>query len=98
MMARAVPRVSETAAPVNQKNYVDELVKRIPFEKIDSLLNSWASKFLRKFKILVLKLDNRISDSLIKFKANGNGKEVLNRDILQSEQGQKVEKRENQQL
>ncbi len=91
LMTRAVPRVSETIAPVNQRNYVDEFVKKIPFDKIDAFINAWAAKFLRKSKILVLKLDNRIGDSLIKFKTNGNGKEVLNRDILSDSKEEKTE-------
>ena len=88
LVARAIPRVSEIVAPVNQRKPLDELVKKIPFDKIDAFLNSLTAKFLRKAKIFVLKLDNLISQYLTKFKTNGSGKEALNRGILEREENQ----------
>lgn len=73
LFARAIPRVSEASVSVPKRDYVGEVLKKIPFQKIDNLLNSVAAKLLRKSKIVVLKLDNWISSHLHKFKpANGN--------------------------
>lgn len=92
LVARVVPRVSEMAAPANQKNYLDGLVRKIPFEKIDAFLNSLVAKILRKAKILVLKLDNLISHNLGKFKTtNSNGKEAFSRDMLNDSKEDKTE-------
>ena len=93
LAARVVPRVSEMPTPTNQKNHVDQLVKKIPLDKIDFFLNSLVAKFLRKSKIFVLKLDNLISNSLNKFKTtNENGKDALKRDILNDKGGGEIEK------
>lgn len=76
LVARAVPRVSEIATTTPKRDYVGEVIKKIPFEKIDAFLNSFAAKFLRKAKIVVLKLDNWISGHLNKFKSSNGNKEA----------------------
>lgn len=87
LVARAVPRVSEAATPANKKDYVGKFFKKIPFDKIDTFLNSLTAKFLRKSKIIVLKLDNLISGSLNKIKTtNGNGKENSKPTFFSNEQ------------
>lgn len=88
LVARVVPRISEMVVPTSQKNYLDELIKKIPLDKIDAFLNSLIAKVLRKAKIFVLKLDNLISGYLSKFKTKDNGKEALSRDILEKGEGE----------
>ena len=79
LIARAIPRVSETPAPAVKKNRFDELVKQIPFEKIDAFLNSSAAKVLRRVKVFIMKADNLITGYLNKIKpANGTAKEPSN--------------------
>lgn len=79
LIARAIPRVSEAPAPAVKKNYFDELVKRIPFEKIDAFLNAAAAKILRRVKVFIMKVDNLITGYLNKIKpASGAVKELLN--------------------
>ena len=84
LAARALPRVSEIPAPAPKRDYVGEFFRQIPFEKIDAFLNSAASKFLRKAKVWVLKLDNLISNYLGKLKTNGKGKDSA-RDLFKNE-------------
>ena len=66
MMARALPRVSDAEAP-RGPGWMDRLMKRVPTEKIDQNINSFLVKFLRKFKLVVLKLDNFIKIDLFGF-------------------------------
>ncbi len=75
LVARAIPRVSEMPTNTLKRDYVGEIAKKIPFEKIDAFLNSFAAKFLRKAKIITLKLDNWISGHLNKFKSASGNKE-----------------------
>lgn len=63
MMARALPRVSDVE-PRKGPRWVERLMNRVPTEKIDQGINSFLVKFLRKFKLVVLKLDNFIGHRL----------------------------------
>ncbi|HEY4475596.1 MAG TPA: hypothetical protein VJB92_02625 [Candidatus Paceibacterota bacterium] len=77
LMARALPRareeVNQPVAGISQK--VKDMVSRIPLSKLDASLNGTLSKFLRKLRVIVLKLDNFIHDRLNKLnKSSGNGK------------------------
>lgn len=66
LMARALPRVEEAPGSDERRGLLDRWAhSQIP-EKIDGALNSWLLKFLRKFKVFVLKLDNTISGHLRK--------------------------------
>lgn len=69
IMARAVPRVGERVNVSSPAKYFDNLIKRIPLEKIDGFLSALAEKSLRKVKIWILKMDNIVSNHLNKFKA-----------------------------
>lgn len=82
LIARAMPRVSEAPAPAVKKNHFDELVKQIPFEKIDAFLNAAAAKILRRAKVLIMKTDNLVTGYLGKIKpVNGSAKEPLNTEV-----------------
>src|SRR3989344_7620936 len=77
LMARALPRVREQidqpAPAIGDK--VKNLMSRIPLSKMDASLNGMLSKFLRKIRVLVLKLDNFIHDRLNRLnKKAGDGK------------------------
>lgn len=86
IIARAMPRISSLAAPVEKKNYLEEFFKKIPWHKIDAFLSLAAEKFLRRLKITILKFDNSISKHLSKFKiTNGKGKEILKPETLLNE-------------
>lgn len=69
LLAIALPRVQN-----NSKNRVSEvisrLIKRVPLERIDSVLNTIFEKILRKFRVIILKIDNWVSSSLGRVKAS----------------------------
>lgn len=71
LFAKAAPRVSDEPVP-ERLNPFDKLMTKIPMAKIDENINSFLSKFLRKFKVVVMKVDNFINDRLGKLtKKNG---------------------------
>lgn len=69
LVARAVPRVNENAKFERRENYFDALFKKLPIEKADAFASMIAEKTLRKFKILVLRLDNLLTKQLKNFKS-----------------------------
>ena len=68
LVARAMPRVTEIAKSDPAKDYFDKLMKKLPLEKADMLATLWTEKFLRKLKIVILKLDNLLSKHLSNLK------------------------------
>ncbi len=81
--ARAVPRVGEQVTPSTPARYLDNLFKRIPWEKLDGVINALVGKLLRKMKVYILRLDNFVSRSLKRF-TNGNGKTVPRGDLFEN--------------
>ncbi|HEX4104167.1 MAG TPA: hypothetical protein VHZ04_01665 [Candidatus Paceibacterota bacterium] len=73
LMARALPRIVEE--PQAEKPGILDRWAHSQFpEKVDLALNGFLLKFLRKFKVLVLKLDNTLSKHLQKVKVEESGK------------------------
>ena len=71
LLARTLPRLSEEVASTEVKNhYFDRFIKKLPLEKIDSTLNSFIGKALRRTKIVILKVDNLLNRYLNKNKKN----------------------------
>jgi hypothetical protein len=64
LMARALPRVSDAAAPSRGPNLFDRLMGKLPMAKIDAAINSFFAKLLRKSKVLLMKTDNFINHRL----------------------------------
>lgn len=67
LMARALPRVQEE--PSDSKGFLDRWAHSEVPEKVDAALNGFLLKFLRKVKVVVLKLDNTLARHLQKIKA-----------------------------
>lgn len=75
VMVRTLPRIEEETAAEN-KSFLDRWVASEIPEKIDKALNSFLVKFLRKSKVLLLKIDNALGRHLQKIKPEGaNGKD-----------------------
>ena len=91
LMARALPRVVHHGeSPVNFYDYFERLINRLPVHKFDDYLNSYLSKFLRKTRLLVMKIDNKIVHSLGRLRKNGeNGNSF--QDLLNHINGDKKE-------
>ncbi len=79
LIARAVPRVSDevTGGAIKRRTKFDHLFSFLWIEKIDPLLNNFLEKFLRKMKLVLMKLDNITNNYLNKvkkYKSDSNGK------------------------
>lgn len=68
LMARALPRVQqeEMAAGSAFKQRLEQLIKKIPLSKFDKSLSKFNEKTLRKSRVIVLRIDNFISNRLNK--------------------------------
>ena len=65
LAARSLPRVSETdLKPDSLSNVLDRMVKKIPLEKADAAASYYLEVLLRRFKVIVLKLDNLLTKHL----------------------------------
>lgn len=77
MMARAIPRISDDIhRPAGRFHH---WMSSLHFEKLDVLLSNFLEKFLRKVKLLLMKVDNATNDYLDKIKKtkpNGNSQKM----------------------
>jgi hypothetical protein len=62
LTVQALPRIAEE--PNDGKNFFEKWARSEMPEKIDAAFNNFLLKFLRKFKIVVLRLDNILSKHL----------------------------------
>jgi hypothetical protein len=78
LVARTLPRITETATENIENKKKADWLKNFPWEKIDAVVNSFLEKTLRKTKLVLMKLDNFVSQQLNKFKKeNGNNENNL---------------------
>lgn len=71
LVARTIPRIDENVVLTASKNsFFGKLVSKIPLEKLDFMFNNLLEKILRRFKIVVMKLDNILTKWLSGFKPN----------------------------
>lgn len=72
---RTLPRIEPDSGVPDTKGFFERLiVSKIP-ERVDGAVNSFLFKFLRKFKVALLKVDNIVGRQIKKIQpeANGNG-------------------------
>ena len=62
LTVQALPRIVEE--PGDEGNFFERWARSEMPEKIDAAFNNFLLKFLRKFKIVVLRLDNALSKQL----------------------------------
>lgn len=67
LVVRSLPRIGEET-PDERTNFWERLLASEIPERIDTAINSFIAKFLRRAKVFVLKLDNRITKFLEKSK------------------------------
>lgn len=73
LVARALPRVDETSRPAHGP-LGRWITSEIP-ERVDTALNNFLGKFLRRTKVFLLKIDNMLTEHIKKTKTeNGSGK------------------------
>ncbi len=66
LTVQALPRIEET--PAEERGFLERWAHSEMPEKIDAAFNNFLLKFLRKIKVLVLKLDNMLARHLQKIK------------------------------
>jgi hypothetical protein len=71
LMARALPRVTEDDSKISPLEYLEKILSRLPVTKVDRLINLRLEKFLRKVRVMILRLDNLIHHYLNSKKENG---------------------------
>ena len=70
---RTLPRIEPDNGVPDTKGFFERLiVSRIP-ERVDGAVNGFLFKFLRKFKIALLKIDNLIGQQIKKIQPEANG-------------------------
>lgn len=75
LFARAMPRASESSDQKQGGDYIEELLSRLPLEKADAFVSMAMEKILRKFKVIILKMDNILTRHLKNLKPTaGMGK------------------------
>jgi len=65
LAVRTLPRIEDTGTP-EKRGLLERWVTSEMPEKIDAALNGFLAKFLRKTRVLVLKLDNSLTGHLKK--------------------------------
>ncbi|MBI2888486.1 MAG: hypothetical protein HYY10_01035 [Candidatus Liptonbacteria bacterium] len=70
LIAHSLPRVGERET--EPKWFIERWITSEVPEKLDGAFNSFAGKFLRKLRVVILKFDNLISESLKKFKSGSS--------------------------
>lgn len=74
MAARALPRIEAPEEEVRQSKLEKWVTSGVP-EKVDAALNAFFAKFLRRSKVLIMRIDNVVTTHLQNFtKKDGNGK------------------------
>ena len=73
MMVSALPRVSDVVAPPRGPGFFDRLMSKLPMAKIDERINAFFAKFLRRLKVVVMKIDNFINHRLGRLAKKGGG-------------------------
>lgn len=74
--AQAVPRVPEARA--SHGAAVERWLKSLPLEQVDAFIHTTIYKGLRRLRLLILKVDNRIGKYLEKTKEANGGKNGKN--------------------
>ena len=64
LFARAVPRVDNSVTSKQGRDYIEELLNKLPLEKADAFLSALFEKILMKLKVVILKLDNLLTRHL----------------------------------
>lgn len=90
LFARAMPRVKDYPAHTAAERSIGRLsrfLKAIPTEKLDQWFGILLEKFLRKTKVVVLKIDNRVTIFLEKIRTiqkreTGDGKQAAMESML----------------
>lgn len=95
IIAKTLPRINEEENEIFQKksNLEKFVISDLP-HKFDEALNFYTGKFFRKLKILILRLDNYLTDKLKSMNLNGDDKKINFSDLNGKSNGKLEEKSE----
>lgn len=93
LVVRSLPRVDEEFS--DKPDFFERFSSSEIPEKIDAAFNGFLTKFLRKMKVVLMKVDNFINDKLKKVSPNGNGKPKIDfKDLAEDSPSAIEEKKE----
>lgn len=85
LVARTIPRIDENAIThQSARSFLDSIFSKVPLEKIDLIIDNLLEKMLRKFKIVVMKIDNTLTKKLSSFKQTGPGEKEVRPNIFEN--------------
>ncbi len=81
LVVRSLPRLGETE--VTPKGLLEHWITSGFPEKLDESFNTFAGKFLRRLRVIILKIDNVVSQSLQHVRSQENGAKLLDfKDVM----------------
>jgi len=88
LVARTIPRIDENIVLGQpKKSFLENFFSKLPLEKIDLMFDNLLEKILRKFKIVVMRMDNTLTRKLSDFKPMISGENDSRPNIFSSEGG-----------
>lgn len=74
LAARALPRVMPAENPKSVWSHIDEWFGRLPLHRLDDRVNSFLFKFLKRSRVVMMKIDNRLTRHLHAVKSRGDSR------------------------
>jgi hypothetical protein len=71
ILLRAVPRVPVDEPEPSFASRFAEFLNRLPLHHVDDRINAFIFKALRRFRVVVLKVDNRLARQIDRVKKSG---------------------------
>lgn len=71
LFTRALPRVADQDEPPTVYDYFDAWLAKLPLHHVDSRLNALLFKFLKRVRVVVMKIDNYLIRHLARVQQNG---------------------------
>ncbi|TSC89535.1 MAG: hypothetical protein G01um10143_25 [Parcubacteria group bacterium Gr01-1014_3] len=73
LFARALPRIKEEEIPNKPLHPFEKAMSRLPLAKIDASINSVIERILRKFRVVLMKVDHLMTTYISKVKKTDGG-------------------------
>ena len=85
LIAKTIPRIDENIVSGQpRKLFLENFFSKLPLEKIDLMLDNLLEKILRKFKIVVMKIDNTLTRKLGNFRPMVSGEKDMRPNIFEN--------------
>ncbi len=74
LFARAVPRVNDEVTASNRRNILAEWVSSLPLHKLDTAFSNFLEKFLRRVRLILMRLENSVAGYLTEVRKSNSAK------------------------